>query len=246
MHFAPRTSAVDAAEARREAHCPDRARGCRCLGVRDLLNRQSRSQSGEVSGDARHSADDGRRRRLRVAGHHHATGMRVGCVQHCRAGFRGSRRRRGKGLATVSFRVAANDGASTRDGMIVVNGEQARVSQRAPCRYDVGPASQNVSASGGAGSINIATTSDCSWSAASEASWIALTSSPSGTGNGTVNFTVAPNPGDARSGAIVIGAISEPISRKPASRAPPPPPPAAPRTSRPRVRTLRRLVEQAP
>jgi hypothetical protein len=110
----------------------------------------------------------------------------------------------GQGTATVSFRVTANDGSSTRDGMIVVNGEQARVSQRAPCRYEVGPANQSVSASGGAGSINIATTSDCSWSATAEASWIALSSSPSGSGNGTVSFTVAPNPGEARSSAIAI------------------------------------------
>ena len=110
----------------------------------------------------------------------------------------------GQGNATVSFRVTANDGSSTRDGMIVVNGEQARVSQRAPCRYDVGPANQNVSVSGGAGSINVATTSDCSWSAAAEVGWIVLTSSASGNGNGAVNFTVAPNQGDARSSAIVI------------------------------------------
>src|SRR5687767_13535211 len=78
----------------------------------------------------------------------------------------------GQGSATVSFRVTSNDGSSTRDGMIVVNGEQARVSQRAPCRYEVVPGNQTVSASGGASSINIATTSDCSWSAVSEASWI--------------------------------------------------------------------------
>jgi hypothetical protein len=110
----------------------------------------------------------------------------------------------GQGTATVSFRVSANDGASTRDGMIVVNGEQARVSQRAPCRYELRPANINVSASGDAGSISIATTSDCSWSAVAEASWIALTSSPSGSGNGAVNFTVAPNQGEARSSAIAI------------------------------------------
>ena len=110
----------------------------------------------------------------------------------------------GQGNGTVIFRVTSNDGSSQRDGMIVVNGEQARVSQRAPCRYDVGPASQNVSASGGAGSINITTANDCSWSAASEAGWIALTSSPSGRGNGTVAFTVAPNEGNERSGAIDV------------------------------------------
>jgi hypothetical protein len=110
----------------------------------------------------------------------------------------------GQGDATVTFRVTSNDGSAQRDGMIVVNGEQARVSQRAPCRYDVGPANQTVNPSGGAGSINIATTNDCSWSASSQASWITLTSSPSGTGNGTVSFTVAANQGDTRSSSIVI------------------------------------------
>src|SRR5262245_38212120 len=105
----------------------------------------------------------------------------------------------GQGNATVTFRVTSNDGSSARDGMIVVNGEQARVSQRAPCRYDVGPANQTVNSSGGVGSINIATTSDCSWSAASQASWINITSSPNGSGSGTISFAVAPNQGDARS-----------------------------------------------
>ena len=110
----------------------------------------------------------------------------------------------GQGTATVTFRVTSNDGSAQRDGMIVVNGEQARVSQRAPCRYDVRPASQTVSSGGGGGSINVATASDCSWSAASEASWISLTSSPSGNGNGTVSFVVAPNQGETRSSSIVV------------------------------------------
>lgn len=111
----------------------------------------------------------------------------------------------GQGTAVLSFRVAANDGTATRDGMIVVNGEQARVSQRAPCRYEVGPANQAVSASGGGGSINVATTNDCSWSAVAEASWIALSSSASGSGSGTVSYTVAPNTGETRTGAIAVG-----------------------------------------
>ncbi len=110
----------------------------------------------------------------------------------------------GQGAASVSFRVAANDGASMRDGTIVVNGEQVRVSQRAPCRYDVGPSSQNVGSSGSAGSINITTTNDCGWTAASDSGWIVLASSPTGSGNGTVSFTVAPNQGDTRSGAIAV------------------------------------------
>ena len=129
----------------------------------------------------------------------------------------------GQGTATVSFRVAANEGSSTRDGMIVVNGEQARVSQRAPCRYEIGPSSQSIEAGGGAGSINIVTSSDCSWAAASEESWIALTSSPSGSGNGRVSFTVAPNAGDTRTGAIAI-ANQRPAITQTGARAPVPAP----------------------
>jgi hypothetical protein len=125
----------------------------------------------------------------------------------------------GQGPADVSFRVAANDGASTRDGMIVVNGEQVRVSQRAPCRYDVGPSSQNVSASGGSGTINIATTNDCAWTAASDSSWIGLASSAAGNGNGTVGFTVASNPGGTRSGAIVVANQRATITQAGASAA---------------------------
>jgi hypothetical protein len=111
----------------------------------------------------------------------------------------------GQGTATLSFRIAANDAAASREGMIVVNGEQARVSQRAACFYDVGPSSHSVDAGGGAGSLNVATASECAWTAASEVSWISLSSTTAGNGNGTVSFTVAANQGDARSGAIVVG-----------------------------------------
>jgi hypothetical protein len=100
--------------------------------------------------------------------------------------------------------VAANDGASQRDGMIVVNGEQARVSQRAPCRYDLSPANQTVAVSGGAGNLTIATANECAWSAAADVGWISIASSAAGSGNGGVSFTVAANQGEARTGSIVV------------------------------------------
>ena len=88
--------------------------------------------------------------------------------------------------------------------MIVVNGEQARVSQRAPCRFDLGPSSQSVGVEGGTASIRISTDNECTWTAAADVSWISLTSSAAGSGNGTVSFTVAPNQGEARGGAIAV------------------------------------------
>ena len=110
----------------------------------------------------------------------------------------------GQGTANIAFRVAANEGASSREGMIVVNGEPARVSQRAPCRYDVGPSSHRVGIEGGAASIRISTDNECTWTAAADVSWISLASSAAGSGNGTVSFTVAPNQGEARSGTIGV------------------------------------------
>jgi hypothetical protein len=125
----------------------------------------------------------------------------------------------GQGTANVSFRVAANDGSSERDGMLVVNGEQARVSQRAPCRYDVSPSNQNVGSNGGAGSLGIATASECSWTAVAEVGWIAITSA-AGSGNGNVRFSVASNSEGARTGSIAVGGQRATIAQAGASAPP--------------------------
>ena len=110
----------------------------------------------------------------------------------------------GQGPGNVSFSVAANDGSSQRDGMLVVNGEQARVSQRAPCRYDVSPSSQSMGATGGAGTLNVVVAAECAWTAVAEVGWITIASGAAGSGNGSVRFTVASNTGDARSGSIAV------------------------------------------
>jgi hypothetical protein len=53
-------------------------------------------------------------------------------------------------------------------GAIIVNGEQAHVSQRAPCRYDVSPSNYGTGASGGSTTLSIATSSECVWTASRE------------------------------------------------------------------------------
>jgi hypothetical protein len=134
----------------------------------------------------------------------------------------------GQGTANVAFQVAANEGASAREAMIVVNGEPARVSQRAPCRYDVAPSSQNVGAEARAGVITITTASECAWTAAPDVSWITVTSGATGSGNGSVAYTVAPNEGGVRNGAIVIANQRSSITQ---GALPPPPPPCNPTIS---------------
>jgi Putative binding domain, N-terminal/Viral BACON domain len=110
----------------------------------------------------------------------------------------------GQGNGTVAFRVAANEGTSPRDGSIAVNGQQVVVSQRASCRYTVTSTTQNVGANGGEGSVTVAAGGECAWTASTDVSWITLTPPVSGSGNGTVAFTVAPNTGEMRTGTITI------------------------------------------
>ncbi len=60
--------------------------------------------------------------------------------------------------------------------------------------------------SGGTGTVSVTASSDCPWTAVSNASWIILTSNASASGSGTVNFTLSPATSwSARSGTITIG-----------------------------------------
>jgi len=110
----------------------------------------------------------------------------------------------GKGPGMFSFSVAANTGAA-RTGTIIVNGQTFTVNQAPGCTYSLSSSTLDAPGGGTTGSVNITTQSGCPWTAASNASWITVTSGSNGTGNGTINFTVAANTGQARFGTITIG-----------------------------------------
>lgn len=61
------------------------------------------------------------------------------------------------------------------------------------CTYSISPTDQSFAQTGGTGSVSVSTSSDCSWTAASNDSWITISSGSSGTGNGTVYYSVASN-----------------------------------------------------
>jgi uncharacterized repeat protein (TIGR01451 family) len=78
-----------------------------------------------------------------------------------------------------------------------------------PCTYALSPVSEGFCPAGGSGSIGVTTDpgtndSTCPWSATSNASWITITSSPGGSGDGPVHFAVAPNSGPARQGTLTV------------------------------------------
>ncbi len=72
------------------------------------------------------------------------------------------------------------------------------------CFYNVSPGSESYTSYTGAGNISVASQALCDWNAASNDSWITLSSGPSGAGTGTVAYTLAPNTGLPRTGTISV------------------------------------------
>jgi 6-phosphogluconolactonase (cycloisomerase 2 family) len=82
------------------------------------------------------------------------------------------------------------------------------------CTYSFVIPTQPFPASGGTGSVGVSTQSGCSWTASSEANWIRITSGGSGTGPGTVNFSVDPNSSpNSRTGTLRIANQPIPIDQ---------------------------------
>ncbi len=68
----------------------------------------------------------------------------------------------------------------------------------------ISPASQNFGASGGTGAVSVTAATGVGWQTFVNDSWITVTSGGSGSGNGTVNFSVAVNTGSARTGTMIV------------------------------------------
>ncbi len=78
----------------------------------------------------------------------------------------------------------------------------------ATCSYSLSAASTNVGADIQTASVNVTANSGCAWTAASNASWVTVSSGASGNGTGTVNMSVAANAGAARTGTVTIAGQS--------------------------------------
>lgn len=119
----------------------------------------------------------------------------------------------GTGTGAVTFNAAANDmGVPARTAAITVNGQTFRITQPAgpKCTYTLNGLTgtiQGFPAAGGPWNFTVTTGAACAWTAVPSAAWITITSSPTGTGNGRVTFSVSPNPpgNPERAGTITVG-----------------------------------------
>ena len=109
------------------------------------------------------------------------------------------------GNGSVNFNVAPNTGG-VRDGTISVGGQAFTILQSAPlCRFQLSAITGSFGGAGGSGTVSVTGPSTCNWTASSNVPWISIVGGASGTGNGTVSFTVQANTGPARNGILTIG-----------------------------------------
>ena len=132
----------------------------------------------------------------------------------------------GTGSGTIGFTVAANTSTSSRTGTISAGGQTFTVTQGGNCTFTFNPSTVNIPAAGGSFSSALtASDQSCAWTATTTASFITITASrealaASGTGNGTVTFTVAANTGAARSGTVTVGSQTFTVSQAAVAVAP--------------------------
>ena len=110
----------------------------------------------------------------------------------------------GSGTATLSF--AANTATTTRSGTVTVAGKTVTVTQAAAggCAYSVSPLMLSVGSGSGKDSVSVTTSASCTWSAASNASWIGVNRG-SASGSRTIQVRYDANKtGGSRSGTLTV------------------------------------------
>jgi len=112
----------------------------------------------------------------------------------------------GTGSQNLTYTVAANSSTAARTGTLTIAGLTFTVNQAAAsCNYAITLGSVSATATGYTDSIAVTTVSGCAWTAVSNATWLAIKSGASETGNGTVTFAIARNTaGQTESGTITV------------------------------------------
>ena len=113
----------------------------------------------------------------------------------------------GTANGAINYSASANSSSVSRSGTMTIAGKTFTVNQAGvSCSYAISPTSQTFESNGGTGTIAVTAPGGCSWNASSSASWISIVGGSSGSGNGSVNFSVSTNSGASiRTGTVTVG-----------------------------------------
>jgi len=122
----------------------------------------------------------------------------------------------GTGPGVVQYAVEPNSGEA-RTGSLTIGGKTFTVNQNhAPCTYGLSPTGATVPSIGASGTVVVTPNlASCPWVViSSEPSWLTLIFGAAGTGNGTVGYQAAANPGDTRTGTLTIGGVAFTVTQE--------------------------------
>lgn len=109
------------------------------------------------------------------------------------------------GVANGVVRYTATGGSSDMTGLLIVAEQTFPIHLGAdPCIYKLSPASADWSPAGGTGATGVQTPGGCGWTASSNNDWLTITKISRDNGGGGVTYSVAPNPGPARTGTLTV------------------------------------------
>ncbi|HZL95131.1 MAG TPA: BACON domain-containing carbohydrate-binding protein, partial [Vicinamibacterales bacterium] len=119
----------------------------------------------------------------------------------------------GSGNGTVRFAAAQNSGPE-RTGALNIAGQAFTVTQASGCVSTIDPTSQAAPAAGGAAApVTVTSPAGCDWTATTATPWLKITQGTSGTGSGTVEFSVAQSTGPARTGTLSIAGQTHTVNQ---------------------------------
>jgi len=122
----------------------------------------------------------------------------------------------GTGAGTVTYSVAATTSGNQRSGAITVGSTAFTVTEQGvAATFSLNPASASAAAAAGAGTVGVVCNlSDAAWTASSNSTWLTIASGASGTGRGSVGYSVAANNSvSSRSGSLTIAGLTFPVTQ---------------------------------
>jgi hypothetical protein len=127
----------------------------------------------------------------------------------------------GGGSGSFSYVVAPNPTSQSRTGTLSIAGLAFTVSQAgivdSSCTFSLTSTNLNMAVGGGTGSVGVSAPPGCAWLTTSNVNWIGITGGSSGSGNGTVTFSVFGNATSTqRTGTVTVAGQLFTVTQAPA------------------------------
>ncbi|MCA2966297.1 MAG: BACON domain-containing protein [Acidobacteriaceae bacterium] len=121
----------------------------------------------------------------------------------------------GIGPANLSYSVTPNRSAVARSATVTLGGGGTLTVTQGAAPVAAEPTAATFTSAGGARSLAVTTAqAGTAWTATATVPWVTFPAGAAGAGNGTLNYTVAPNSGAARNGLIRVNAAEVSIQQE--------------------------------